>query len=32
MYVDWKTKSTTNEMYNNKNINFKTFEKIVNKL
>ena len=27
MYVDWKTKSTTTEMYNNKNINFK---KIVN--
>ena len=30
MYVDWKTKSTTIEMYNNKKINFKTFEKIVN--
>ena len=30
MYVDWKTKSTTAEMYNNKKINFKTFEKIVN--
>ena len=30
MYVDWKTKSTTTEMYNNKKINFKTFEKIVN--
>ena len=29
MYVDRKTKSTT-EMYNNKKINFKTFEKIVN--
>ena len=27
---DWKTKSTTTEMYNNKKINFKTFEKIVN--
>ena len=27
MYVDWKTKSTTTEMYNNKKINFKTFEK-----
>ena len=31
MYVDWKTKSTTTEMYNNKKIYFKTFEKIVNK-
>ena len=30
MYVDWKTRSTTTEMYNNKKINFKTFEKIVN--
>ena len=30
MYVDWKNKSTTTEMYNNKKINFKTFEKIVN--
>ena len=30
MYVDRKTKSTTTEMYNNKKINFKTFEKIVN--
>ena len=30
MHVDWKTKSTTTEMYNNKKINFKTFEKIVN--
>ena len=31
MYVDWKTKSTTTEMYNNnKKTNFKTFEKIVN--
>ena len=30
MYVDWKTKSTTTEMYNHKKINFKTFEKIVN--
>ena len=30
MYVDWKTKSTTTEMYKNKKINFKTFEKIVN--
>ena len=29
-YVDWKTKSITTEMYNNKKINFKTFEKIVN--
>ena len=28
MYVDWKTKSTTTEMYKNKKINFKTFEKI----
>ena len=28
MYVEWKTKSTTTEMYNNnKKINFKTFEK-----
>ena len=27
MYVDWKTKSTTTEVYNNKKINFKTFEK-----
>ena len=27
MYVDWKTKSTTTVMYNNKKINFKTFEK-----
>ena len=27
---DRKTKSTTTEMYNNKKINFKTFEKIVN--
>ena len=30
VYVDWKTKLTTTEMYNNKNINFKIFEKIVN--
>ena len=30
MYVDWKTKSTTSEMYNNKKIYLKTFEKIVN--
>ena len=30
MYVDWKTKLTSIEMYNNKKINFKTFEKIVN--
>ena len=30
MYVDWKTKSTTVEIYNNKKINFKTFERIVN--
>ena len=30
MYVDWKTRSTTTEMYNNKKITFKTFEKIVN--
>ena len=30
MYVGWKTKSTTTEIYNNKKINFKTFEKIVN--
>ena len=29
MYVYWKTKLTT-KMYNNKNINFKTFERIVN--
>ena len=27
MYVDWKTKSTTTEMYNKKKINFKTFVK-----
>ena len=31
MYVDWKRKSTTTEMYYNEKINFKTFEKIVNK-
>ena len=30
MYEDWKTKSTTTEMYNNKKINYKTFEKITN--
>ena len=30
MYVDWKTKSIPNDIYNNKKINFKTFEKIVN--
>ena len=30
MYVDWKTKSTTTKMYNNKKINFKRFEKLVN--
>ena len=30
MYVDWKSTSTTTEMYNNKMIKFKTFEKIVN--
>ena len=30
MYVDWKTMSTTTEMYNNKKINFKIFEKIGN--
>ena len=30
MYVDWRTKSTTTEMYNNKKINFKSFEKIIN--
>ena len=27
MYVDWKTNSTTTEMYNNKNINLKTLKK-----
>ena len=31
MYVDWKTKSTTTEMFNNKKINFKTLKNIVNK-
>ena len=29
MYVIWKTKSTTTEMYNHTNIHFRTFEKIV---
>ena len=28
--VDWKTKSTTTEMYNHNKINKKTFENIVN--
>ena len=27
MYVDWKTKSTTTEIYNNKNINLKHLKK-----
>ena len=27
IYVEWKTKSTITEMYNNKKINFKTGEK-----
>ena len=27
MCVEWKIKSTTTEMYNNKKINFKTYEK-----
>ena len=27
IYVDLKTKSTTTEMYNNKKVNFKRFEK-----
>ena len=31
MYVDWKTKSTTTEMYNNKKINVKIFEKNINR-
>ena len=31
IYVDWKTKSKTTEMYNTKKINIKIFEKIVNK-
>ena len=30
MYVDWKTKSTKTEMYNNKKIYLKTLKKIVN--
>ena len=30
MYLDWKTKSDTEEIYNNKKVNFKTYERIVN--
>ena len=30
MWIGRKTKSTTAEMYTNKKINFKTFEKMVN--
>ena len=29
MYVDWKSNSTTDEVYNMKKTNFKTFERIV---
>ena len=32
MYVKWKFKSTSIDMYNSRKINFKTFERIVNKI
>ena len=31
MYVEWKSQSTSIDMYNSRKINFKTFEIIVNK-
>ena len=31
MYVDWKSKSATVDIYNEKKINFKTFERIIDK-
>ena len=31
MYVEWKSQSTSIDMYNSRKINFKTFERIVNK-
>ena len=31
MYVEWKSQSTSIDIYNSRKINFKTFERIVNK-
>lgn len=31
MYVDWKTKSLNEEIYNMKKINFKTYDRIINR-
>ena len=31
MYVEWKSQSTSIDIYKSSNINFKTFERIVNK-
>ena len=31
MYVKWKSLSTSIDIYNSRKINFKTFERIVNK-
>ena len=31
MYVEWKSQSTSIDIYNSREINFKTFERIVNK-
>ena len=30
MYVEWKSQSTSIDIYNSRKINFKTFERIVN--
>ena len=31
LYVEWKSQSTSIDIYNSRKINFKTFERIVNK-
>ena len=31
MYVEWKSQSTSIDIYNSRKINFQTFERIVNK-
>ena len=31
IYVEWKSQSTSTDIYNSRKINFKTFERIVNK-
>ena len=31
MYVEWKSQSTSIDIYNSRKINFKTFERIVKK-